>query len=369
MALPIVRRQEVHPEDKPAFLKHVCPPTFNGDNPDPQPPTVMLRRNLLAGSDLLLPNGQRVDLWVIEDPDDREERRVFPSKAIRVKRNEVVRVTVSGKGEMHTIHWHGIEPTPMNDGVGKTSFEVTSHFDYQFQPRFAGTYFYHCHVNTTLHFEMGLYGMLIVDPDVAGAPFRTGGPGVAAGVNRDNGSFLIPYDLEAFWVADEFDTRWHTLKHKAFMQDCRPDDPLARESFTQDGILNDFRPDVFLITGVPRVNDAIPIKAPLVSLDARVGQTILARVLNAGYTVQKYFLGLDAELIAMDGRALGVPPTTRYSRPFLVPAGTPITLTSARRNDLIIRPTKAGVFPVRVEFYDWVSGKQLAIARTTITVT
>jgi len=192
---------------------------------------------------------------------------------------------------------------------------------------------------------------------------------VAAGVNRDNGSFLIPYDHEAFWVADEFDTRWHTLKHKAFMQDCRPDEPVARRTFTQDGILNDFRPDVFLITGVPRVNDATPIKAPLISLNARVGQTILARVLNAGYTVQKYFIGLDADLIAMDGRALGVPPTSRYSRPFPVPAGTPINLTSARRNDLIIRPTKAGVFPVRVEYYDWVSGKKLATARTTITVT
>jgi FtsP/CotA-like multicopper oxidase with cupredoxin domain len=368
MALSIVRRQEVHPDERPAFLKHVCPPTFGGENPDPQQPTVMFKRNLLTNHDLLLPNGQRVNLWVIEDPDDMEGGRVFPSKMIRVKRNEVVQVQVSGKGEMHTIHWHGIEPTPMNDGVGKHSFEITGNFVYQFQPRYAGTYFFHCHVNTTLHFEMGLYGMLIIDPDVEGAPFRTGGPGMVSGVNRGNGSFLIPYDLEAFWVADEFDTRWHTLKHKAFMQDCRPADPVAPDSFTQDGFLNDFRPDVFLITGVPRVDDATPIKAPLVSLDAQVGQTLLVRVLNAGYTVQKYYVGLDAEVIAMDGRALGVPPASKYSHPFRVPAGTPITLTSARRNDLIIRPMRAGVFPVRVDYHDWVSGKKLATARTTITV-
>jgi FtsP/CotA-like multicopper oxidase with cupredoxin domain len=316
--------------------------------------------------EVILPNGTRVPMWIIEDPDDPAGGRVFPSKTLRIRRNEVVNVRVGNKTNTHTIHWHGIESSPVNDGVGKHSFEVSGNFIYQFQPRDAGTYLYHCHKNTTLHFEMGLYGLLIIDPDVPGAPFRDGGPGFAAALNPPGN--LIPYDVEALWVGDEFDTRWHTLGHDAFMQKCREDDPMAPETFSQDGILNDFRPDVFLITGVPTVDDATPIRAPLVSVEANVGQTILIRVGSAGYTVQRYILDIDAEVIAMDGRALGVPPASRYSRPFRLPAGTPISLTSAMRWDLIVRAERRGVFPARVEFFDWVNGRRLGIARTTITV-
>jgi hypothetical protein len=367
MALPIIRREDVHPEDRPEFFKHICPPTLGGENPDPQTPTVSHRRNLLVSHDIRLPNGEKVDLWIIEDPDDSAGGRVFPSKTLRIRRNELVHVRVGSKTNTHTIHWHGIEPTPVNDGVGKHSFEISGNFVYQFQPREAGTYFYHCHKNTTLHFEMGLYGMMIIDPDVAGAPFTDGGPGFIAAFSPGT-NHIIPYDLEAFWVGDEFDTRWHKLGHDAFMQECRPDDPVGRGTFSQDGILNDFRPDVFLITGVPTVNDDTPIRAPLVSVEARVGQTILIRVLSAGYTLQRYFLGLDAEVIGMDGDALGVPEKNSYSHPFLLPAGTPISLTAAMRWDLIVRPDRRGIFPARVEYYDWVNGRLLGIARTAITV-
>lgn len=366
MALRVIHRAEVPPDERPAFLKHVCPPTFGGENPDPLPATVLFKRNLLVTHEVVLPDSTKVPMWILEDPDDKEGGRVFPSKTLRIRKNELVHVRTGSAGNTHTIHWHGIEPTPMNDGVGKHSFEIGGNFDYQFQPRDAGTYFYHCHKNTTLHFEMGLYGLLIIDPDVPGAPFTNGGPGLFSTYNPP--SHLVPYDVELFWVGDEFDTRWHTLGHNAFMQDCRPDDPVAPDSFSQDGILNDFRPDVFLITGVPRVDDATPIKAPLISAEARVGQTILARILDAGYTVQKYFLDLDAEVVGMDGQGLGVPPKSQYSHPFLLPAGKPVTLTSAMRQDLLIRPTKPGVFGVRVEFYHWVSGRKLGTARTTITV-
>ncbi len=106
------------------------------------------------------------------------------------------------------------------------------------------------------------------------------------------------------------------MGHDAFLQHCDPNNPIAPENFTQDGILNDFRPDVFLITGVPRVDDATPITDPRVAVQAKVGQTILLRLLCAGYTVQKFVIDeLDAEVIAFDGRALGRPPESRYSFP------------------------------------------------------
>jgi FtsP/CotA-like multicopper oxidase with cupredoxin domain len=376
------------------FNKFTSPPSFGGPNPDPLPPTFTLKRNLLVGMDLMLPDMARVPMWIIEDPDapdapppmDKDAfRRNFPSPTIRIPQDALVEARVNCRGNTHTIHWHGIEPTPMNDGVGKHSFEVSGPFDYQFQPRFPGTYFYHCHKNTPLHFEMGLYGALIIDPPDPAAPdvpvtYPTGGPGFAA---RFNPQALMPadhaihYDVEAFWVPDSIDSRWHSLGHNAFMQKTKPDDPVNPSTFSQDGILNDFRPDIFLMTGIPRrINDTAdftatdnPLFGPLVAPKVKAGQTLLIRVINADYLIHKITLGIDAEVIAMDGRALGVPPFQQYNRPFPLPAGTSFKLTSAMRNDLIVKPTKTGTFPATVEFLNQITGELLYTATTSITVT
>ena len=100
-------------------------------------------------------------MWVIGNPDGLT---TFPSQLIRVRVGQGVQVETKTSIGPHTIHWHGIECTPMNDGVGKHSFEIHGSYTYQFTPRAPGFYFYHCHRNTTLHFEMGLLGGLIVDP-------------------------------------------------------------------------------------------------------------------------------------------------------------------------------------------------------------
>jgi hypothetical protein len=231
---------------------------------------------------------------------------------------------------------------------------------------------------------MGLYGLLLIDPPDPAAPavpvtYTTGGPGFAA---RFNPAAVVPtdhvvrYDIEAAWVADSIDSRWHNLGHNAFMQDSVPDDPVNPANFTQDGILNDFRPDIFVLTGIARrKNDPTPFTAAenplfgaLVAPTVGVGQTLLIRVLNADYIIHQITLGIDVEVIAMDGRALGATPETQYSRPFRIPAGTSFRLTSAMRWDLIIRPTVAGTIPATVEFLNQITGTRLYTAQTTITV-
>jgi len=378
MSIPTISRGSMLQEQVPEYFKFVCPPSSGGRNPDPQPPTVFLRRDLLSDFDLRLRDGGRVRMWIIEDPDDKVNGRTFPSAPIRVPLNALVNADVNCKGGTHTIHWHGIEPTPMNDGVGHTSFEVDGHFIYQFQPRHAGTYFYHCHKNTVLHFEMGLYGLLLVDPPkpdgstVEGPPYPIGKPGFVAAFSPLT-DHVVPYDVEAFWVPDSIDSRWHTLNHDAFMQKCDADDPINPSFFSRNGIFNDFRPDIFLLSGLPRrKSDGTPFGAadsPLVAPKLRVGQTLLARTTNADYLIQRFKIGLDAQVIAMDGHALGVPPFEKYSHPIDLPAGTPFTLTSAMRWDLIMRPTKTGVFPVTIEFLNQITGQLLYTARTSVTVT
>jgi FtsP/CotA-like multicopper oxidase with cupredoxin domain len=388
MALPIIPRGEMMPDEAAKFLKFANPPGNGGIGESPDlilPPNVTFNMTLLVNMDLPLRDGGNIPMWIVQNPDDDLNGQTFPSPTVRIPQGALVHADVLCQGEAHTIHWHGIEPTPMNDGVGKHSFEVNGHFIYQFQPRFAGTYFYHCHKNTVLHFEMGLYGMLIVDPPDPAAPtvlttYPTGGPGFVARFNplavvpTDH---AIPYDVEAFWVADSLDSNWHTLGHNAFMQLANPDNPVDPATFSQDGFLNDFRPDIFVMTGIPRRNNdpalftaaENPLFGPLVAPTVRIGETLLIRVLNADYITQKITLGIDAEVIGMDGRALGVPPAQAYSRPFALPAGTPFLLTSAMRWDLIVKPTVAGIFPATVDFLNQITGEKLYTATTTITVT
>jgi FtsP/CotA-like multicopper oxidase with cupredoxin domain len=433
MAIPIISRGQVHPGEETHFLKVHCPPFFGSNaNPDPQPPTRTFQRNIMVSINHPIEaeiaartraQQASLPLWIIENQSVTAEdlrvdprgtnalggelsvgdaQRVFPSSTVRTVARDVCHAFVTFSSNSHTIHWHGIEPTTMNDGVGHTSFESTNQFPYQFATNSPGTFFYHCHKNAPLHVEMGMYGFLIVDPpappgDVLVPPYSFGGPGwVAAnldafpqfqGPNYVPSSQLARYDAEALWAVDEFDSTWHLLNHQAFMQQCDVVAPMAPETFLR-GILNDFRPDVFLITGlnsVPttpigqRPEQGAPILAPPVVVQVPAGQNGLIRILNAGYTTQEYVLGVDALVISADGRPFGADrwnPRRKYSKPFFVRAGTPFRVTAARRFEVLVRApnTPGATFPAEVRFYDWMRGPQsptpvlFHIARTEIQV-
>jgi hypothetical protein len=66
-------------------------------------------------------------------------------------------------------------------------------------------------------------------------------------------------------------------------------------------------------------------------------------------------MGLDATVYGIDGRPLSHP-SAPWSSPITIPAGTSFETTSAQRRDLIIVPTKPGLYPVIAEFRDWISG-------------
>ena len=346
MAIPVISRDPIL--DQAEFEAFGCNvPSNNPSTPDRLVPDVAFDRDMDVSFDLVLADGSHVTMWVFTDP---QVGATFPSPPIRVREGQIVHTTLHASKNTHTIHHHAIEPTPFNDGVGHTSFEVTGSYTYQWFAKQAGTYIYHCHKNTVLHFQMGMFGLLIIDPPQ--------GPGF---VRRANA--VIPYDVEAFWVPNEIDPVWHSFNHNEGIS-C----PSG-----QDAGLNDFNPTAFLVTGVP--SGGTPITDPRVAINARVGQTILLRVVSAGYTVQRYTInGLDAEVIEIDGRPLGQSTHSPYSRPFIIRAGTPFELTSAQRWTMLIRPNAAGSFPATVQYKHWIRGNArltdstLHIARTVINV-
>ncbi|MBI5583675.1 MAG: multicopper oxidase domain-containing protein [Deltaproteobacteria bacterium] len=352
-----------------AFASDV--PQGSPATPDLLNPDRIFNPEVYSGLMVQMPDGQLVEFWGFFDS-TTPLVRTFPSSTIRVVEGEIFHGHLTRHKNTHTIHWHGMEPTAMNDGVGKLSFEVSggAGYTYQMLAGAAGTYFYHCHKNTLLHFEMGMYGMLIIDPPGKGGPFVDGGPGW---VRRGND--IVPYDVEAIWVSDDVDPRWHIIgaaDHSAGFP--LPGTTLMAYNDPQNPHFDNFSPRYFLITGRPH-----PWSRNLpgnqvdsgVAATVRVGQTLLVRLLCAAYSLNKYTIsGLNAEVIAMDGRVLGQDPYTKYSRPFTIAAGVPFELTAARRFDLLIKPTARdiGSHRVAVEFHHHINQEQMGIAETFIHV-
>ncbi|HEB58628.1 MAG TPA: copper oxidase [Gammaproteobacteria bacterium] len=259
---------------------------------------------------------------------------VFPSPAMRVRTGQIVHtnLTVSGMMWMHTIHHHGIEPHYASDGVGHITWDVsggTYTYTYQWRPAHPGTYFYHCHTNTVLHAEMGMYGALIVDPPEGPGTMYSGGP---------------TYDVEAFWVVDEIDSSWHNLNW-------------AAGTCGQDVGLDELNPDYFIITGVDGSGDTA-MDLPPISATVQRGQTLLARYICAGYHPQRIrFGGLTGTVVISDGRIL--PRAIEVQE---------LRACSGERYDILFTPTKTGTYVIETDIIHWVTGKVLGTTRTTVTV-
>ena len=312
----------------------------NIETPDKLKPDVVFNIKGVDGRTLNTPDRKKIDCWTFSDPTKSREEPTYLGPTIRVKQGQIVHTILSTSKGPHTIHHHGIEPTTANDGVGHVSFEVSGQYTYQWQPQHAGTFFYHCHRNTVFHFEMGMMGLLIVDPPEGPGKLFQNGPA---------------YDVEKFWVLDDMDPRWHEIgSHDAGM--CG-----------QDVGFNRFEPKYFLMSGV--FNNRT-MTDPRTVVTAPLGRKILIRLLNASYSVLRVTLPVDAICVGLDGHGLGMEP---WTQPYVIPANTPFELCTAQRFDLILAPQKRGTFTARMEFLHWVTGeiqnKGAGVVQTRIIVT
>jgi FtsP/CotA-like multicopper oxidase with cupredoxin domain len=352
--------------------------------PDAVPATAFFAREGIHDVTLQVPNGPSLTMWSFSDGNGVGG---WPGPAIRVREGQVVHTSMNNHQGPHTIHHHGIEPTAWNDGVGHLTFEVGSAYTYQWLAGEAGTFFYHCHRNTVLHFERGMYGPLIIDPNLPDAPYPTGGPGktlVYDPVADD--AVPVDYDSEAIWVADDIDTRWATIIPKSAGIGTPDED--ARSGFMawndpQNPRLNDFNPSVFVVTGVPCNQTAAnpaPIEIPVVAQPGhlitpavRRGGKILVRTLNASYAQTRWTFpsGIAGKVIAADGRTLGRKPFGAYSRPRdLAEMNHRFDLSVARRWDVLLDTANAelGDHHAVIGFYHWITGALLREVRMTIKV-
>jgi hypothetical protein len=414
------------------------------------------QHDLLHGLSVTTWDNQRLEFMVIGMTDVAGvEGGSYPGPTLRMPRGVIFNAEVQGKGPPpHTIHWHGVEPTPINDGVGHCSMELGKYI-YQFQPNFMGFYFAHCHRNTMQHFEFGLYFALIfeasdayfgsiassdangsnvvlrnerdangnllfpigggrdgkrrvacnLDNPLTGLPRFTQFPGfnrrpvdspddrplgvrVVNNVNitdtdvrfpTDPHAMTVPFDVESLMVFDDRDLNWSNLgKNARQTYPAQGTMPGVNDQFKGHAgtpalpgdffAFNDFNAAYWFVTGVPvpapkggsaRLPDNVVIPPALnsgisgtqVSIIAETNQTILVRCLNAAYNVLRLTFPVDIVIVAWDGRALGVAPYA-HNESYLVPAGTPIEMSVARRFDALIRSNLPISDTIKAEFID-----------------
>lgn len=297
-------------------------------------PDISFDRGIYMNGSMTMDDGRNIRIWGFTDgAGGMDMGGPFPSPAMRVTAGQVVHTNLNVQGMMwlHTIHHHGIEPADHADGVGHVTWDVDGLYTYQWRPMHPGTYFYHCHTNTVLHAEMGMYGALIVDPPE--------GPGTLI-------SGKATYDSEAFWVVDEIDSSWHGLAWDA-------------GTCGADVGLNVLNPDYFIITGVDASGNSA-MNLPPISGQMRVGEKLLARYVCAGYHPQQVRIpsGLNAKIYISDGRELPNPVTTSGFKAI-----------SGERYDMILQPTQPGNYIVEFDIKDWITGQVFGTARTNVVVT
>ena len=265
--------------------------------------------------------------------------RTFGGPVFEANEGEMVQMTLSSMMP-HSIHFHGLDVDQANDGVPGTSGYVGSgmggggfgrvsgytslgsSYTYTFTAPHAGTYMYHCHVDTSVHFEMGMYGTVIIRPaDGSTNVAWAGGPA---------------YDKEYIWQLGTFDSSWHG-------------------SMVSGSQTARYRPDYFMINGRDGTNAGTD---STVAVTASAGQKVLIRVNGTSYQPSMVRLGgLPFDVIASDGRPLA---QTYTATEQLVCCG--------ERYDLLLTMPSSGQYTATVDYYDIRNAALLGSVASLITI-
>ena len=266
---------------------------------------------------LELDNGATTNFWGYSTytPPTPGPKVFLPGPVLRFNQGDSVVVHfLNNSPEDHTIHFHGLDVIQGMDGVPNTSMAVEPNtiFDYGFRCTHAGNFMYHCHVLTSLHLAMGMYGMVIVDPDSTQSSIYEGGP-----------QYAEDYTL----MCSEINLNWN-------------DNPISPGLFTL------YEADYLMINGKSgsQLHDGVS------DIQGSVNENIALRLANIGYgSVTFYFPEqLDARAYMSDGRVL--PNSFNCDS---------LTLFPGERYSVIVNSSVALIDSIYVEYTDLRTGIML----------
>ncbi len=210
-------------------------------------------------------------------------------------------------GDSHTFHWHGFpNQVPYFDGVPEPSLSVPvgNYSTYRYIPTEPGTYMYHCHFEDVEHVQMGMQGMVFVNPkNWAAGDVSTYFAYDGTGPIKDDTRYARQYSF----MLNEFDVRAH-----------------YNDSHLQTTNWIDYHPTFGLLNGrsypdtiAPNTDpDNPPAEAdplyrlrfqPLSSLvQAQPGERILIRIANLGFQTHSLVSpGVEMQIVGVDGKYVG----------------------------------------------------------------
>jgi len=281
-------------------------------------------------------NGEQVGVWFFDSEGSGMGfmgDRQMPSAHFEPIQGEPIEIDFTNSSGMpHTIHLHGLDVDQANDGVPQTSFAIDpgDSFTYRFIAPHAGTYHYHCHVDTVVHYHRGMSGAVIVRPP-------------DGSINRawDGGP---TFQEEVLWHLQTYDMSWK--------------DVMVSGSQTAR-----HHPNVFLLNG-KQTEQAMT--DPYTRLELLFGHTAYIRLVNMGYQWARVSLGgLPFEVVASDGRPMRqVPMTDQWE----IGPGERYDLLFQPLGPNIMQPTEPTVVQATIDYLDDYTGKVLGQVATQITI-
>ncbi len=116
--------------------------------------------------------GKQADVWAYRDAMNGDG--VIPAPTIVANVGDTIVVELENRlSSPTTIHWHGLRLPNVADGSNSSQQPVApgEKYEYRFEAKDVGTFWYHPHVRADLQIEKGLYGALVVhgpsEPEVA----------------------------------------------------------------------------------------------------------------------------------------------------------------------------------------------------------
>jgi FtsP/CotA-like multicopper oxidase with cupredoxin domain len=257
-----------------------------------------------------------------------------PGPTIRVTEGDRIKVILINKTkEEHTIHIHGQSKPMEMDGVpflSQAPVKKDETFAYEFEVRNPGTHWYHCHVDSAHHVDMGMYGAFIVDPKKRKLKY-----------DRDYTLILDEWPSGHIHLHDEaMEMEDHqggehgvvtehkgTPRHDEVEEMRHEEEAPARDWYPK--VYKPYQPvyDTFLING-----RAFPYTEPL---RVREGERVLIRLINAGY--ESHFMHTHShrfEVVARDGNPVKYPQTMDT-----------VEVGPGQRTDILLKADNPGVWP------------------------
>jgi FtsP/CotA-like multicopper oxidase with cupredoxin domain len=291
--------------------------------------------NTSMGSSETMANGTSINTWNFNNGGGFNGNRSVPGPVVEANQGSNVQITLSSMMMLpHTIHLHGLDVDQQNDGVPATSFSVSGgSYTYTFTAPHAGTYQYHCHVDTHQHYEAGMFGTIIIRPSNGSTSVAwAGGPS---------------FDKEYIWQLTTYDSSWHSG-----MGGGGGGGGMGGGGA---GDLIRYNPDYFMINGKDGANAN---NDSATAISAAAGQKVLIRINGTSYMPGIVRMGgLPFEVIASDGRPLAQSYTT-----------TEQLCCAGERYDILLTMPSSGSYTGSIEYRNIQNNSALGTATTTITV-